>query len=160
MIKSDLRIKWPEGLHPSDAPVFSHNEITADVPAENVWAWLVEASKWHEFYTNSWKVKVHNKSGRLEQGTQFSWWTFGIPVKTTVEVFEKEKCLAWSGIGLGSKGYHVWLIDKTATGCKIITEETQSGPVVKVLSPILNPLLHYFHQRWLEGLAKVSGKSP
>lgn len=136
--------------------MFSHNELELKAPIENVWAWLLEAPRWREFYANAWRVRIEGDGPRLGPGTRFRWWTFGVPVLTEVTVFEPQRQLAWLGQGAGSRGFHSWLLEPTPAGCKVVTEETQAGVVVRALAPVLRRGLLYFHQRWMEGLERVA----
>lgn len=106
--RPDPRIRWPAGLAPESCPVFAHNEIEAAVAAQDVWSWLIAARRWHTFYGNCKRLRIRDRGGdHLGAGTRFTWWTFGVPVNTTVNVFEEGRYLAWSGRGLGSRGHHV-----------------------------------------------------
>ena len=141
-------------MEPVNCPVFSHNEIATNASAKSVWSVLIDAPRWHEFYSNCKGLKITGGEKKLQMGSCFKWWTFGAPVETVVDRSEEEHYLAWTGKSLGSTGHHVWIIDKTPKGCRIVTEETQKGLVVRLLAPFLNRGLLYFHQRWLEGLAR------
>ncbi|MEX2027972.1 MAG: SRPBCC domain-containing protein [Candidatus Curtissbacteria bacterium] len=143
-------------MEPANSPVFSHNEIETTASAQNVWKVLVDAPHWHEFYSNCKGLKIMGAEKQLQLGSRFRWWTFGAPVETVVDRFEEGHYLAWTGKSLGSVGHHVWIIDKTPNGCRIITEETQKGLVVELLAPFLSRGLLYFHERWLEGLARTA----
>ena len=64
--------------------------------------------------------------------------------------------------GLGAVGHHAWLLIPTDTGCVIHTEETQRGTAIRLLAPLLRQGVRAFHQRWVEGAAKIaeSGRLP
>ena len=82
--------------------------------------------------------------------------TFGAPVTTVVDDLAPGARLAWRGTGLGSRGYHAWILEPTAAGCRLIAEETQRGAVVWLGRPLLRRGLLAQHQRWLEGLARAA----
>ena len=149
-------VRWPEGLDPRIGDVFSHNELTIDVPPEQVFRWLLRATAWPTFYSNARRIRLEGGGDELRLGTRFSWWTFGVPVTTTVDALEPGRYLAWSGTGLGARGHHVWLIEPTLGGCRVVTEEVQRGPMVALLAPLLRVGLRRSHQGWLEGLAVVA----
>ena len=51
------------------------------------------------------------------------------------------------------------ILEATARGCRIVTEETQAGFAAWVLAPILRRALHHHHHpRWLAGLARSARK--
>lgn len=148
---------WPQNLTPENAHVFAHNELHVPLPPSAVWPWLARASRWHEFYRNCKGLCFHNGDGPdLALGTKFSWQTFGAKVTTTVDAFEPERYLAWTGVGLGSRGHHAFALEPDRGGCLLVTEEVQRGLPVRLLGPLLRRGLLYYHQRWLEGLAKAA----
>ena len=48
-----LDIHWPTGFKPTEADLFSHNELLINAFCERVWKHVVEATKWPEWYPNS-----------------------------------------------------------------------------------------------------------
>ncbi len=152
-----MTFRWPSGLSPDRADLHAHNELATRAAPEAIWRWLIAAPRWHELYSNCRGLKIEGGADTLALGTRFTWWTFGARVSTTVDAFEANRYLAWTGGGLGARGHHAWLIEPTATGgCRFVTEETQRGVVVKALAPVLRRGLMHFHQRWLEGLAEAA----
>jgi hypothetical protein len=64
----------------------------------------------------------------LDAGVDFTWKTFGFPIKSTVHEFVPNQRLGWFGSGDGIRAYHTWLIVPRNGGCEVITEEGQVGP--------------------------------
>jgi hypothetical protein len=149
-------IRWPAGLTPGEAHVHTVNTLEAAVPPEAIWPWLVRATRWHEHYANCKRLRIDGGAAELSPGARFRWWTFGVPVTTVVEDWAPGERLAWSGTGLGARGYHAWILEPTAGGCRFITEETQRGAAVWLGRPLLRRGLLVQHQRWLEGLARAA----
>ncbi len=150
-------VYWPPGFEVEGAPVHTVNELEMDAPVERVWAWLVRAPLWPSFYGNCKRVVIeHGTTESLDLGTVFSWTTFGIRVRTTVEEFVVNERLAWSGVALGSRGFHAWVLETRASGCRVVTEEVQRGWVPAVGRVWLRRALLREHQNWLEGLARVA----
>src|ERR1051326_3394460 len=119
---------WPDKYKPEHSPVYSYNELEISADPMIIWAWLIRAQLWPNWYVNAKNVYID--SGPLLDlalGSVFSWNTFGIRVRTKVEIFEPMHRLAWSGARLGSSGYHCWIIEPRSGSCRVITEETQQG---------------------------------
>jgi hypothetical protein len=152
------RIQWPYDLRPENSPVHTRNELEIPAHPRVVWAWLIRATKWPKWYENSKDVKIVQGKSKtdLAKDTVFIWKTFGMRVKTWVEVFEPFEQLAWRGTGLLGEGYHVWAIEETPHGCKVITKEVQNGFIIRIGRRQIKKMLLEQHQKWLEGLAKVS----
>jgi len=160
------RVIWPADAHPDVCPVYSFNEIDTPAPPERVWAWLVRAERWPEFYGNAKNVKIPDGANEIKDGVLFSWTTFGVRANTTVVEYVPERRLTWTGKGLGATAYHGWVITPRGTGSHIVTEETQRGGIASLGRVFLRSGLHKWHQRWLEGLARMAeagwpeGKKP
>jgi hypothetical protein len=152
----DPRVRWPDGLAPETSPVFAHDELEADVSAAAFWACLIRATLWHHHYDNCKRLVIDGGGELLQLGTRFTWTTFGVRVTTTIDGYEPERYLSWSGTGLGSRGHHVWLLAPTPGGCRVVTEETQAGFAVRLLAPLLRRGLRRQHPRWLAGLARAA----
>ena len=146
-------INWPDRYRPENSAIHVVNELTMDAPPAAVWDCLIEASRWPEWYENAANVSIRDAlDGRLFDGAQFRWKTFGVTIDSTVEEFVANERIAWSATAFGLDVYHAWLIIPTAHGCKVITEETQNGFLAR-LGHLLRPgSMHKYHQIWLTGL--------
>lgn len=126
-------------------------------PVADVFAWLVHAERWPTWYSQCGSVRIlAGPSPALGIGTRFRWTVLGVPVETVVEECAPPHRLAWSGTGLGAAAYHSWDLEPTATGCRVVTEETQRGAVPSLLRVVLRPLLSYTQERWLAALAGIA----
>ena len=146
-------INWPAYFEPAASPVFVHNTISIQASPEKVWYWLTNAPTWSDWYANASNVKIIQPvSTQLESGSQFSWRTFGVNLQSTVKEFVPCQRLAWDAKGLGVAAYHTWLIIPSATGCTIITEETQHGLLCRLGKLFMPKRMYKQHQLWLQGL--------
>jgi len=153
---SGERYPWPDDHRPDRCPVYSHNQLAIAAPLEVVWAYLVRAPRWPEFYSNALRVEIEGGADELALGATFRWTTFRLRVTTTVREFEPRRRLAWFGTGYGSSGYHTWTLDPDPGGCLVVTEETQRGLLPGLGRLYIRRALHRQHQAWLEGLARMS----
>jgi len=151
-------VVFPEGKRPHESPIYTHNELEVDAPPEQVWAWLVRAQRWPEWYGNAKDIDIEGGSPDLALGTMFHWTTFGVRVHTRIEELVPNRRLSWSGKGLlGATAYHGWVIlPREGGGCIVITEETQQGIVPSAGRFFLRSGLLEWHQKWLVGLAKMA----
>lgn len=149
-------VVFPSGQRPDQSPVYAKNELLVAAPSEHIWAWLVRAHRWPEWYANAKDVEIDGGARELSLGAPFHWTTFGLRVRTVVEEFVPLRRLAWSGKVLGASAYHGWVITPSVGGCLVVTEETQQGILPRLGQPILRRGLVRWHQRWLEGLARMA----
>ena len=122
-------IHWPNGFHPEQADLFAHNEIVVHAPCQKVFANIVDAQGWPEWYPNSHNVKLLNSpDGKLHEGTRFSWDTFGVHIESRVHEFVPNNRIGCFGDGTGMHAYHTFLLLGTNERCHIVTEEVVKGP--------------------------------
>ncbi len=150
-------VVFPKGQRESESPIFVRNELFIAAPAARVFAALIRPIMWPTFYANAKNIEVEG-GPELALGTLFHWTTFGVRVHTTIVELVPSRRLAWSGRALGSTAYHGWVIEPRDGGCMVVAEETQQGFVPWACRSLLVPGMLKWHQRWLEGLAKVAAE--
>ena len=143
-------IIWPDEFHPDHVPIHVKNVLEMDVSPGAVWAWLIRAKGWPAWYPNA--KRVRHEGSVLQGGTRFHWWTFGIPLTSKVVEYVPNERIAWNGKTIGVWIYHAWLIEKTETGCRVTTEESQHGWLCKLSKLIFPNNMYKFHQIWLENI--------
>jgi uncharacterized protein YndB with AHSA1/START domain len=154
-------IHWPSQFSPERAPVHVYNELSSSAPPAAVWACLVRASSWPEWYSNSREVRLPDGAKDLEPEMTFRWQTFGVRLVSQVKEFVPHERLAWDARSRGVLAYHAWLIRPTHRGCTIITEETQYGVLARLGHLLMPQRMHRGHQHWLEQLDRLaSGGMP
>ena len=151
--QASAQIHWPRGFEPNAADSFVHNEIFIDAPADAIWRNLVESTEWPKWYSNSSDMTIADgKKKELGTGIDFTWKTFGFPIKSTVHEFVPNERLGWFGSGDGIRAYHTWLIIPRGRGCEVIREESQVGPSA-IRYNIEQPTAMYDgHHWWLTAL--------
>lgn len=145
---------WPTGFDPKTNPVFVHNEVFIPLPPREVFAGLVQSSRWPEYLGNAGKIDVRSGAGpggTLQLGSRYEW-KFGEKLKNEVTLFERDRAIGWVADGTGSKAFHRWILEPVPGGTRLITEEVQKGLVPNLSKKAVNPMLHGVHQWWLESL--------
>lgn len=154
--ESILKINWPPEYLPENADTHVSNGIHINASPETIWPWLINATSWPIWYTHATNVQLTTPNRNyLTAYTQFSWEVFKNPVQSTVMEYVINKRLAWIAKGDGMLAYHAWLIEKTADGCYVLTEETQQGPAAIALKEAMPTAMYDAHQLWLEQLKKL-----
>lgn len=64
-------IQWPEKYRPERTAVHMHSELEMSVSSETVWAWLVRADLWPNWYPNSKDVRIEGGGRELQAGSIF-----------------------------------------------------------------------------------------
>ena len=106
----------------------------------------------------------------LALGTRFKWKTgflnpdtkkssaFGLTVEYKIVEFLPPERLAYDAHATGFDGYQAWLIEKTETGCRVLTGETQRGLLARFLNTFASNRMIRQHQVWLETLKDNAAK--
>ena len=153
---------WPERYRPDRAAVHVANELDVPAPPERVWAWLIRAPLWPTWYPNSHDVQVAHGATCLTAGAEFTWKTFGVALRSRVEVFDPPERLAWTGRAGGLDVFHAWVIERRPPGSHVRTEESQNGILPRLNHAVRPRHMSDFHQMWLERLRiqAVTGDPP
>ena len=156
-----MPIHWPERYAPEKVAVRVSNEIAIAAPPATVWAWLIRASRWPAWYPNSSNVEIEGGAAELSPGATFAWRTFGVAVRSTVLEFVSNERIGWDGAGLMMDVYHAWLIEPSAGGCRVLTEEHQNGLGPRLQALVMPQRMFNGHALWLERLkAKAEAGAP
>lgn len=145
-------INWPDKYAPEHTAVQVSNQIEIHAPASTVWAWLIRARHWPEWYPNSRDVQIAGGSTDLSPDVTFRWRTFGVPVRSTVREFVPHERIAWDGSGTMLDVYHAWLIEARPGGCWVLTEENQNGLAARAQALLMPNRMHAGHDLWLARL--------
>lgn len=149
-----LEVQWPDHYHPHNCPIHVRNELDMEATQECVWAWLTCATLWPTWYVNSANVEIIEGTGpNLQKGTRFRWKTFGVVITSTVREYVPGERIAWDAHAFGIDVYHAWVLQPSAHGCHVLTEETQHGWLARLGKLFMPNRMYTFHQLWLEGLA-------
>lgn len=145
-------IRWPEKYRPERTAVRVHNEIEMGVPPERVWAWLVRADIWSTWFSRAKDARIQGGGGDRQFGSVFLWKTSGVNIKSRVEEFVSYERLSWWAHAVGIDAYHVWLIERTPSGCRVTTEENQNGWLARLSHATRPSSMNRLHEAWLRGL--------
>ncbi len=118
-----------------------------------VWACLIRADLWPDFYPNAKNVRFLNESGPdLKQGTRFTWKTFDLTITSTVLEYIPDERIAWDAQARGFLAYHAWVLTPSPKGCYVVTEESQRGWLARVNKFFRPNSMFNGHQMWLQNL--------
>jgi uncharacterized protein YndB with AHSA1/START domain len=141
-------IHWPDGLTPTDADLFAHNEIVIQAPPHQVWQHLIAPTKWPRWYSNAADVLVDKPAELLSEGATFQWTTFGLGISSSVAEFVPHTRLGWYGNARGLRAYHTWLLVPRDHGTYVVMEEIGLGDGAKRLAQTNPGHMHRGHDLW------------
>jgi predicted acylesterase/phospholipase RssA len=149
---------WPPTDPPAGAEVFVHDERLVPASPRRTWNVLRAAGSWSSYYPNARHVRVEG-GGDLRPDATFRWTTFGVPGSSTVTTFDRaDGRLGWTWRSRGARGYHLWSLRPDPVGTRVVTEETQRGPLPRLTGPVLRRVMHVGHAAWLRGLARTAAR--
>jgi len=152
------RVVWPQRYDPSASPVHVSNTILIPAAPEAIWAWLVRAALWPDWYANSHDLEIIGPNPRadLAAGTRFRWRTFGVRIESEVIEFVPLQRIAWNARGFGVDAYHAWVITPTEGGSLVLTEECQHGWGARLIHFLMPKRMWHGHELWLNSLRTQS----
>lgn len=154
-------IVWPPHYAPGRAPVHVRNERAMPASPEGIWAALVRAAEWPEWYPNAAHVRfLRGAPPDLADGTRFRWKTFGVTIESTVLEFVPFERIAWDARSFGLDAYHAWLIRPTTNGCHVLTEESQHGWLARLGNFVFPRRMYRGHELWLDSLERRVSQGP
>lgn len=145
-------------MEPEHSTVYAHNELVIPAAPDRIWRWLCRAERWPEWYSNCGWIRLREEDAPdLGPGSQFVWKTFGVRVRSRVVIYDRLVELGWDATAFGLRAYHGWLFEVVDPGhTRVITEETQVGPLTRIGRWYLRRGLLWEHQNWLEGLSRMA----
>src|ERR1700685_3666847 len=116
--QASSQIHGPQGFEPKTVDAFVHNEIFIKAPANVIWQNLVKATEWPKGYSNSSDMQIAGGAkSELEAHVEFTWKTFGFPIKSTVHEFIPNQRLGWVCSGTGVQAHHNRVLVAQKHGC-------------------------------------------
>lgn len=149
----DSRITWPSKHLPSLSSVFAQNTIEIAAEPGTVWSQLIDCVQWPSWYKYCSDASVLRGGPLLSANAKFRFKTLRLYFEPEIETFHPPRMLVWSAKGpMGTSGAHAWYIEPTLGGCRVITEEVQSGVLLILLGHRTRQLLLTTHEEWLRAL--------
>jgi hypothetical protein len=149
----DARIDWPDGYDPSSAQVFAQNAIDVAATPEVAWSLLIDCERWPNWYSHCSDASILRGGSLLGPDCRFRFKTLGFYFEPEIDRFEPSRLLVWSAKGpAGTSGAHAWYIERTSTGCHVVTEEVQCGLLLSIIGRRTRKRLLTAHGEWLRGL--------
>ncbi|WP_194777177.1 SRPBCC domain-containing protein [Pararhodonellum marinum] len=148
--ESENLIDWPAEFDPKASDFYVHNEIEINASPEIVWNLLVNAKDWMEWYDGIQNIQFEDSSQTaLSPNAKVFWNSMGQSLNNEIVAFEPYRSLSWQFNEKKIQGMHAWVIFPTATGCKVITDESQTGSLAKLQKIFLPNKLRKQHDNWL-----------
>lgn len=149
-VESENRINWPYLFDPKESNFYVHNEIEINASPEEVWKLLIQANNWIKWYDGIQNIKFEDSAQQvLALDSKVFWNSMGQSLNNTIVEFEPYQRLAWQFDEKKIQGHHAWLIVPTENGCKVITDESQTGTLAKLQKLFLPKKLMKQHDLWL-----------
>ncbi len=146
---------WPPGLSPDESALHLENELFIPAPPAATWAWLARPELWPSWFPEAKDVHVEGASP-LRPGSVVTWEMIGATIRVEVTRADAPHVLAWEGGGRGVHAYHAWLLLPERGGTRVLTVETETGPVAGLFGWAYVGKLRDAHDEWLAGLGRVA----
>lgn len=158
--EAENKIHWPDKFNPKGSDFYVHNEIEINASPAQVWQLLIQAKNWRNWYDGIQHIQFEDTTQQnLAKETQVFWNSMGQSLNNTVVEYVPNERLAWQFNETNIQGHHAWLITPTENGCKVITDESQTGKLARLQKIFLPRKLMKQHDKWLRLLKQEAEKS-
>ncbi len=137
----------------SSAPVSASHEITIQAPLKAVWDILTDIDNW-----SSWNPAITRSklNAKCAVGATFDWKSGGVTIHSTLQQFEPMSRLVWTGRAIGTSAIHVWSLEETEAGVRVLTQESFSGWLVNLMPKAMQKTLDKALPAWLAHLKQAA----
>ena len=151
----DLTIHLLKAFDPSTAPLFSHNELLIHADCHTVFLRLTDAQSWPAWFVLTKDVRVDGPDKVVRHGSTLSLKIFDTPITARIDEWVPDSRVSWipkADSEAERRHYHSWHFVPASGGCRVITEETGTGPDDVKRAREGNTFMHRAHDLWLASL--------
>ncbi|MVF23699.1 hypothetical protein EVC37_19090 [Methylocaldum sp. BRCS4] len=112
------------------APLTARKEIVVAAPVDVVWNIHTDIERWPEWQPDISSISLE---GTLAPGTLFRWKAQGLKITSTLQEVEPQRGIGWTGVALGMKAIHIWKFESQDNSTRVVTEESLSGWLARLL---------------------------
>lgn len=134
-----------------NAPLATRKEIFIPVSPEAFWQLHTDINHWADWRSD---ISSATLEGGLQPGSVFVWKTPGVTITSTLQEVETNRRISWTGTGFGTTAAHVWILEPRGNGTLVITEESMSGWLTRVMKLLMPGFLDKSLDAWLGDLKK------
>jgi hypothetical protein len=122
------------------APAVVRRTATIAAPPAVVWETLAGIDEWP-----SWQHEVSSArlEGPLAPGSGLAWKAGRFGIRSRLEEVEQERTIGWSGGALGVRARHVYRLEPAEAGTTVVSEESWSGPLPRLLPGLARKQLEH-----------------
>lgn len=138
------------------APAVALKEIVIAAAPEAVWAVHTDIDLWPSWHPD---ITAAELKGPPDQGSTFTWKSGPGSITSTLSVVEPHRRVAWTGKAMGTRAIHVWRLEPSSDGTRVVTEESMEGWPVSLLKGFFQKTLEKTLDAWLLAL-KIAVETP
>lgn len=136
------------------APVHASAAVAIDAAPAQVWAVLLDAARWNEWYDEIRNVAA---DGPLAAGSAFSFSAGPVRIEAVVDEMHEAARLRFHGKARGSTADYLFtLAANDAGGTDVWVEQTMKGMTAKAMRPMLQKVIGTSLPQWLDALRRRS----
>ena len=139
-------------------PLIARKQLVINASPETVWKVHTDINAWSRWHS---AISSARADEPLAVGSRFKWTSGGLNIASTVGLLEPPRRISWTGMSLGTRANHVWMLQAQNGGTLVTTEESMSGWLVGLLKLLSPAFLDRSLDVWLHDLkteAEAAGK--
>jgi uncharacterized protein YndB with AHSA1/START domain len=139
------------------APVVARSETEIAAPPERVWELVSDIDRWPD-----WNPDIDSASldGPLAPGTTFRWKAGPGSIVSTLRQVDPPREVGWTGKTMGIAGVHVYRLEPSGTGTRVVSEESWDGFPVRLMRRRMRRTLQRSLDTGLRHLQAAAERAP
>ncbi len=138
------------------APLAARKELFIQAAPEVIWKVHTNVNAWSQWHPG---ITMAQLEGPLTVGARFRWKSGGLTITSTVHILEPNHRIAWTGKALGTTAKHMWMLQPYQDGTVLVTEESMSGWLIRLLKVLMPTFLEKSLQTWVQSLKSQAERS-
>jgi uncharacterized protein YndB with AHSA1/START domain len=139
------------------APAIARSEIEIAAPPERVWELVTDIDRWPD-----WNPDIDSAAlkGPLAPGTTFRWKAGPGKLVSTLRHVDPPREVGWTGKTMGIAGVHVYRLEPSGSGTRVVSEESWAGFPVRLMRRRMRRTLQTSLETGLRHLKAAAERAP
>ncbi|QUQ64090.1 SDR family NAD(P)-dependent oxidoreductase [Kutzneria sp. CA-103260] len=152
------RLLAPAGSAATRPPIDVTTEVTIDADIDDVWRVLTTVDEWPTWYRACrWVRSDGAGGGPVGPGATFTWKAHPVTLDSTVLAADPRRVFSFRAVARGLSAIHTVTLHPTPQGVRVVSHETQTGPLPSLARWPLAAHLRASNTAWLRDLAGAVG---
>jgi uncharacterized protein YndB with AHSA1/START domain len=113
-----------------NAPLTARKEVIIESPVDKIWKIQTDIEGWQKWQPDVTSARLEST---ISEGAGFHWKAKGLDIVSNFHTVEPQHRIGWTGKSLGMFAIHNWTFEPVDSGTRVITEESLSGWLARLM---------------------------